>query len=129
MVIGLFILVASWYWNHISYGHGNFSMNDPSVFEEQPKIVIKNDRYYLRFHYGSWACHFTTKRRIAGDQLIFSVPVQTSSGCPKNSLAFEEITDPRKIELIKKRKVFWEEPNRVLLSLEVESMEEDLEKN
>lgn len=93
-------------------------------FEESPKIVEYDNRYFLRFRYSDApdGYHFAMfgASRIKNDTLLFYIPASTSSGYLKGVVQFEEIISPRKIELIEQRVVFWEGENRVLTPMVVE---------
>lgn len=109
---------------------GVISLENKSYFKEIPKIVIKKDRYFLRFRYSEtekFTFFMMTNSKIKDDKLIFYLPVTTSSGNLKGKLQFEEILTQKKIALIKEGLVFWEEPDKQLIPLKIENMEENLD--
>lgn len=93
-------------------------------FEESPKIVEHDNRYFLRFRYSDdpKGYHFAMfgASRIKNDTLLFCIPASTSSGYLKGVVQFEEVISPRKIELIEQGIVFWEGEHRLLTPIAIE---------
>jgi len=100
------------------------SIYDTEVFKESPKIVMKNDIYYVRYRYSEGAFALLTSSKIKDDKLIFYLECTTSSGYPNGRLGFEKIMDRKRINLIKRKSVFWQEPDGKLIPLEIEPLEE-----
>lgn len=100
------------------------SYDDRERFEEAPKIVKIDERYFIRFRYSDEerGMHFVmfTDSRIKHDTLLFFIPASTSSGYRKGVVQFEEIKSPKKIVMIEQKLVFWEGENRVRTPLPVE---------
>jgi hypothetical protein len=101
------------------------SIDDKRYFSEQPKIVTKENRYFLRFRYSDYHFYMSTDSKIETNKLIFYIAGLTSTGDAKEKLQFEEIVSEEKIKLIKEGAVFWEEPSKKLVPLTIGDMKED----
>jgi hypothetical protein len=106
---------------------GTVSIDDKSYFSEEPKIVTRENRYFLRFRYSDYPFYMSADSKIESNKLIFYIPVTTSTGNAKGKLQFEEIISEEKIKLIKEGAVFWQEPSKKLVSLKIEDMKEDFD--
>jgi len=102
------------------------SIDDKRYFSEQPKIVTRENRYFLRFRYSDYHYYMSADTKIETNKLIFYIAGLTSTGDAKGKLQFEEIVSKEKINLIKEDAVFWEEPSKKLVPLKIEDMKEDL---
>ncbi|HEY9082906.1 MAG TPA: hypothetical protein VIN73_06210 [Vicingaceae bacterium] len=93
------------------------SYNDKTYFKESPKIVSYKDRYFLRFVYpdNTFAFFMMCESKINADTLIYYLPVTTSSGNLRGKIQFQEIFKANEIEIIKKKNVYWEEPDGSLV--------------
>ncbi len=102
------------------------SINDTRYFKETPKIVNRDDRYFVRWIYSEESTiplfYMLTKSEIINDTLQIYIPVTTSSGNLKGKYQFDEITSSIKINKIKENKVVWREPNNSHINLQVEEM-------
>ena len=108
------------------------SIGDKNYFKEEPKIVTKENRYFLRFRYTDMNnfghYYFSTESKIENNKLVFYFQGVTSSTADaQGKLQFEEIISENKISLIKEGAVFWEESDKKLVSLKVEEMKENLD--
>ena len=110
--------------------HGIVSIDDKNYFSEPPKIVTTDSRYFLRFVYSdanNIAMYSMTNSKIVGSKLIFFIPVITSTGNAMGKLQYEEIVDDKKIRLIKKGSVYWENPDKKLVPLKIEVLKEKID--
>lgn len=102
------------------------SYNDGRYFKEYPKIVSKDNRYFLRWRYadnGNKGLFFMmSTSEIKNDTLQFRVPTSSSSGNLNGKLQFEEVTVPMKIQKIKENKVVWKDPDGKTTPLKVEAL-------
>jgi hypothetical protein len=108
----------------------SISMNDQDLLMESPKIVTKQGMYFIRFRYAespSFVFYMMTWSKIRDNKLIFYIPVTSSSGDLRGVVQFEEIVSPKKIDLIKKDLVFWQEPDKKLIPLEIDTMKKSLD--
>ena len=109
---------------------GFIALNDEYYFSESPKIVTKENRYFLRFRYSdaenAWGFYMFTESIMKEDKVIFYIPATTSTGDKRGRLQFEEIISEGKIDFIKKGAVFWEVEGK-LTPLMIEVMSEDLD--
>lgn len=96
-----------------------FSINDSNMFGESPYIVVRQDNYYLRFQYGKLTFLTSTESKIEGENLIFYLPVTTSTGNPTGRYQEELITNQEKIKSIKTKNVYWQEPSGELIRLNI----------
>jgi hypothetical protein len=69
----------------------------------------------MRFVYsdndGAFAFFMMPESKMNGDSLIYYLPVTTSSGNYKGRTQFQEIIKVNEIEMVKKKNIFWEEPD------------------
>ncbi len=100
------------------------SYNDKTYFKESPKIVSYKDRYFLRFVYpdDTFAFFMMCESKINADTLIYYLPVTTSSGNLRGKIQFQEIFKANEIEIIKKKNVYWEEPDGSLVVMPIEQL-------
>ena len=105
---------------------GLVSIYDKRYFSEEPKLVTKENRYFLRFRYSDYPFYMSANSKIETNKVIFYIPGTTSTGNAIEKLQFEEIVSEGKIKLIKEGAVFWEEPSKKLVPLKIEDMKEDL---
>ena len=103
------------------------SIDDKSYFSEQPKIVTKENRYFLRFRYSDYHYYMSADSKIETNKVVFFIAGLTSAGDAKGKLQFEEIVSEEKKKLIKKGAVFWEEPSKKLVQLKIGDMKEDFD--
>lgn len=100
------------------------ALNNKTYFKQPPKIVTKDNRYFMRFVYGdsedSQGFFMMTWSRIEGDKLIFYLPATSSSGSLRGRVQYEEVKTIEKINRINDHKAFWEEPDGTLIQLPIE---------
>lgn len=105
------------------------SINDTRYFKETPKIVSRDDRYFVKWIYADNSqiplFYMLTKSEIVNDTLQIYIPVTSSSGNLKGKYQFDEITSETKKNLVRQNKVVWREPNNTLIKLKVEEMSLD----
>lgn len=103
------------------------SLNNKSYFKESPSIVSYQTRYFLRFVYSdeSFAFFMMCESKLKNDSLVFYLPVTTSSGDLRGKTQFQEIIKENEIDIINKKKVFWEEPDGSYVSMEVEIISDE----
>lgn len=104
------------------------SFSDRSYFKEPPKIVTKDDRYYLRFVYsdeGSFAFFMMTQSKVREDKVVFFIPSTTSSGKKHGEVQYEEIRSDEKIKLIREKKAYWINPDEKMITLRIEPLNEE----
>lgn len=106
---------------------GIVSIDDKKYFSEEPKIVTKQNRYFIRFRYSDFPYYMSADSKIETNKLIIYIPGTTSTGNAKGKLQFEEIVSEAKIKLIREGAVFWEEPSKKLVPLKIEDMKEDFD--
>lgn len=98
------------------------SLNDRDYFKESPKIVTYEGRYFMRFVYPDpegFVFFMMADSKVNNDSLIYYLPVTTSSGNMRGRVQFQETVKANEIEIIKKNRVFWEEPNGSLVAMDV----------
>ncbi len=98
------------------------SMNDKSIFMESPMIVTADNKYFLSYRHAKHTNYFYTRSIITAKKLIFFLEVMTSTGDLSGRIFYEEIVNKDKIKLIKKNKVYWQEPDLSLVPLKINSM-------
>ncbi|MDA3863675.1 MAG: hypothetical protein PF689_07365 [Deltaproteobacteria bacterium] len=124
------ILISGLLFLILGCASARISINDKEIFMESPKIVVKEDRYFLKFRYAEspkFVFYAMTWSKIQGNKLIFYMPCTSSSGNLRGVVQYEEIVSPDKIDLIKKQSVYWENPENKLIKLVVGEMEESLD--
>ena len=68
----------------------------------------------------------STYSKIKYNKLIFYIPCTSSSGNLRGIVQHEEIVDSNKIRLITEGLVYWEEPDKKLVSIEIKPMKESV---
>lgn len=103
------------------------SFSDKNYFKESPSIITYQDKYFLRFVYTdeSFAFFMMCDSKIKSDSLIYYLPVTTSSGNLIGKIQFQEIIKENEIEIIKKKKVFWEEPDESYVLMMIERIKDE----
>jgi hypothetical protein len=104
------------------------SFSDRSYFKDPPKIVAKDDRYYLRFVYtdqGSFAYFMMTQSKVREDKVVFFIRSTTSSGKKHGEVQYEEIRADEKIRLIREKMAYWINPDEKLITLRIEPLDEE----
>lgn len=120
-ILGLILLIGS-----CSKSGSIISHNDTRYFKESPKIVTKDNRYFLRWQYSDNTkanlFYMMSSSEIINDTLQFSIPVSSSSGSLNGKVQFEEVTSITKIKKLKENKVVWKNPNGTVISLKIEPL-------
>ncbi|MEP1097434.1 MAG: hypothetical protein ABJG78_20115 [Cyclobacteriaceae bacterium] len=105
------------------------SLNNGEYFKESPTIASYKGRYFMRFVYsdneGVFAFFMMPQSKVNSDSLIYYLPVTSSSGDLKGKTQFQEIIKENEIEIIKKKKVFWEEPDGSLVVMFIEQLKDE----
>ena len=103
------------------------SLNDKRYFKESPSIVSYQDNYFLRFVHTNetFAFYMWCDSKVKGDTLIYYLPVTTSSGDQRGKTQFQEIVKADEIEIIKKKNVYWAEPDESLVKMLIEQLKEE----
>ena len=106
---------------------GRYSMDDPLYFQEKPKIVLRDGKYFVEWVYGSYGFYFYPEVKLKGDHVVCSLSGTTSSGARtgrKGAIEVKIKNDAMR-QLIEKGEVFWREPDGNLVRLAVRSASED----
>ena len=100
------------------------SFDDKKFFDESPSIVYHQDRCFLRFVYTtkSFAHFMMCESKIKNDSLLYYLPVTSSSGDRRGQIQFQEVVGENEVQIIKKGKVFWKEPNGNFVLMKVEQV-------
>lgn len=103
------------------------SLEDKNYFKESPSIITYQDKFFLRFVYTdeSFAFFMMCDSKIKNDSLIYYLPATTSSGNLTGKTQFQEIIKENEIEVIKKKRVFWEEPDESYVSMTIEQIKDE----
>jgi hypothetical protein len=103
------------------------SHNNIKYFKESPSIVSYQTRYFLRFVYSdeSSAFFMMCESKVKNDSLIYYLPVTTSSGNLSGKPQFQEIIKENEIDIIKKKKIFWEEPDGSHVPMTIEQLKDE----
>jgi hypothetical protein len=105
------------------------SLNDEQYFNEAPKIVIYENRYFLRFQYSdknnAWGFYMFIHSKFKKDSLIFYLPATTSSGSMRGRIQFQEITSGKELKAIIENNFFWEEPDGGFRKMNKENLKEE----
>lgn len=88
------------------FGPG-FSMHDKSIFMEEPHIILKCNKYALRWRYGEQGFYFRPKSKVVNGELLFSLQATSSSGSLTGRYGEVLIKDPRKIRALEEKGAYW----------------------
>ena len=94
-------------------------MHDQNHFMEPPRVVATGDRFFLTFTYGSMGFFFEPEYRIDDGKLVFFLSGTSSSGHLTGTSKEIEVIEAKAKDLVRLGQVFWEEPGRVLVPLQV----------
>jgi hypothetical protein len=103
------------------------SHNNKKYFKESPSIVSYQDKYFLRFVHSdeTFAFYKYCVSKVNSDTLIYYLPMTTSSGDLRGKTQFQEIIKANEIEIIKKKNVYWEEPDESHVPMTIEQLKDE----
>ncbi|MBC7450099.1 MAG: hypothetical protein H7259_01270 [Cytophagales bacterium] len=105
------------------------ALHNALYFKDSPVIATTSNRYFLRFRYSddvnALRYYMSTSSEIRNDTLIFYIPATSSTSNVSGQLQFEEIITQEKINGIKHKNVYWQEPDGTLSAMNIEPLNEE----